>query len=94
VEGSLGGLLAGALGDVLLNWVTWLRIDVGQVIGLALLLPLAALLGDLGESLVKRGAHVKDASAMVPGHGGFLDRLDSILFTVPLVYYYAIWVAL
>ncbi|MBI1885305.1 MAG: phosphatidate cytidylyltransferase [Chloroflexi bacterium] len=94
VEGALGGMLAGSLGVVTLNWVTGLRIDVWPVAGLAILLPIAALAGDLGESLVKRGAAVKDASAVVPGHGGFLDRLDSVLFTVPLVYYYAIWVAL
>jgi phosphatidate cytidylyltransferase len=54
--------------------------------------PLAAIAGDLAESIVKRGLHVKDASHLVPGHGGFLDRLDSILFTFPVVYYFVIWV--
>jgi phosphatidate cytidylyltransferase len=64
------------------------------LVPLAALLPIAAIIGDLGESLIKRGAGVKDASEMVPGHGGFLDRLDSILLTTPLVYYYVIWIVL
>lgn len=94
VEGSLGGFVAGALAVVLLNWALGLRLSVGAIVPLALLLPLAAAVGDLGESLVKRGAGIKDASALVPGHGGFLDRLDSILFTTVLVYYYVVWVIL
>lgn len=92
VEGSLGGLLAGALMVVLLNWSLGLRVDVGQIAPLAILLPVAAEVGDLAESLVKRGAGVKDAGVLIPGHGGFLDRLDSVLFTGVLVYYYVLWV--
>jgi phosphatidate cytidylyltransferase len=89
VEGSLGGILFGALGLVLLNYALGLRIDVWPLIPLAVLVPVAAQLGDLAESLIKRGAGVKDASVLLPGHGGVLDRLDSVLFVVPLVYYYA-----
>jgi phosphatidate cytidylyltransferase len=89
VEGSLGGILFGALGLVLLNYALGLRLDVWPLIPLAVLVPVAAQLGDLAESLIKRGAGVKDAGVLVPGHGGFLDRLDSVLFTVPVVYYYA-----
>ena len=94
VEGTLGGLLAGAAVVILLNWALGPRIDAAQIIPLALLLPVAAAVGDLGESLLKRGAGVKDASALIPGHGGFLDRLDSLLFTGVLVYYYLLWVVL
>jgi len=94
VEGSLGGLLFGALGLVVLNYALGLRLDAAAIVPLAFLVPLAAQLGDLAESLIKRGAHVKDASVVVPGHGGVLDRLDSVLFVVPVVYYYAIWVVL
>jgi len=89
VEGSLGGILFGALGLVLLNYALGLRIDVWPLIPLAVLVPIAAQLGDLAESLIKRGAGVKDASVLLPGHGGVLDRLDSVLFVVPAVYYYA-----
>jgi len=92
-EGTLGGLLLGSLGVVLINWATGLRLPPAEVAALAPLLALSAILGDLCESFLKRGASVKDASAAIPGHGGFLDRLDSVLFTVPLVYYWSLWVS-
>ncbi|TEU01447.1 MAG: phosphatidate cytidylyltransferase, partial [Dehalococcoidia bacterium] len=93
LEGSLGGFAGGVAAVLLLNWA----LDTGagaEIIPLALLLPALAQMGDLAESLIKRGAGVKDASRVIPGHGGFLDRLDSLLFTVPLVYYYLTWIVL
>jgi phosphatidate cytidylyltransferase len=94
LEGSLAGLVAGFAALLLLVWLTGLDVDELELLPLAALLPAAAMIGDLAESLIKRGAGVKDASEMIPGHGGFLDRLDSILLTTPLVYYYVIWVIL
>ena len=59
-----------------------------DVVFLGLLLGFAAVVGDLAESIVKRGAHTKDSSAMLPGIGGTLDLIDSILFTAPILFFY------
>lgn len=94
LEGSIAGFIAGFAAIFVLVWITGLDVDELELLPLAALLPIAAIIGDLAESLIKRGAGVKDASELVPGHGGFLDRLDSVLLTTPLVYYYVIWIIL
>jgi phosphatidate cytidylyltransferase len=67
------------------------RPAMGPIILLTILLNVAAQLGDLVESLIKRGAGVKDSGALLPGHGGMLDRIDALLFAAPVLWYYAAW---
>ena len=64
------------------------------VVFLTVAINIAAQLGDLVESLIKRGANVKDSGSILPGHGGMLDRIDALLFAAPVLWYYATWRAL
>ena len=64
---------------------------MSTVVALTILLNVAAQLGDLVESLIKRGAGVKDSGAILPGHGGMLDRIDALLFAAPVLWFYAAW---
>lgn len=87
VEGSIGGLLVGLLAAwVVTLYYTQLPMELVLLLGLAI--GVAGQAGDLVESAIKRQTGVKDAGNLIPGHGGILDRFDSILFTAPLVYYY------
>ncbi|MCK5826574.1 MAG: phosphatidate cytidylyltransferase [Desulfuromusa sp.] len=89
VEGAIGGVVGSVLG-VLLAKVSFLPI-IGffDAVLIGLLLGGMGQLGDLFESLLKRACQVKDSGNMIPGHGGILDRLDSLLFAFPLIYYIA-----
>jgi len=64
---------------------------LGPILLLSAALNIAAQLGDLVESLIKRGAGMKDSGAILPGHGGMLDRIDALLFAAPVLWYYAAW---
>ncbi len=65
--------------------------SMGPIVVLTIVLNIAAQLGDLVESLIKRGANVKDSGAILPGHGGMLDRIDALLFAAPVLWYWAAW---
>lgn len=85
-EGAAGGYAAGLAAVLGLNGWLDTGVGTGTALHLAVALPIAAMVGDLFESWMKRRMGVKDASGLLPGHGGFMDRLDSVLFVFPVVY--------
>jgi phosphatidate cytidylyltransferase len=87
-EGVAGGLVF-SVAAALLFTVRPLGVPWYLAIVLGLLIGVAATLGDLAESLIKRQTHVKDSGMIMPGHGGILDRIDSLLFAVIVVYFFA-----
>jgi phosphatidate cytidylyltransferase len=92
VEGAIGGI-AFAIGAVVaLDYLLALPHDPVRFVALGMAIAVAAEAGDLAESAVKRRLGVKDMGRLFPGHGGVLDRLDSVLFVGAVVYYVVKWV--
>lgn len=89
VEGAVCGLAGSCLGGGIFSLGFFPASALGSFLVLAALMGAAGQIGDLWESTLKRRAKVKDSGAVLPGHGGVFDRLDSILLTVPVLYYYA-----
>jgi len=93
-EGAIGGLLSAIIAAVAISKIPILfpsSLEYQLAILLGFLVSLFAQLGDLVESLLKRNMGVKESGKLLPGHGGILDRFDSLIFVGPVVYYYVIW---
>jgi phosphatidate cytidylyltransferase len=91
VEGAIGGLVGSVLAAGLAHVTFMPWSGLVPLLLLGLVAGVVAELGDLFESLLKRSFGVKDSGTLIPGHGGILDRLDSLLFAFPLTYYFALW---
>lgn len=88
-EGVAGGLLAALTLATVAHYWFFKELPLKWTLPLAAVMTVLGILGDLTESALKRGAGAKDAAKILPGHGGALDRLDSLLFNAPLIYYFA-----
>jgi len=88
IEGALGGLVGGVLGAFAVRQMGLPGLPALHAAFLGLAVAAMGIVGDLDESLMKRWAGVKDSGTLFPGHGGMLDRLDSLLFGAPVLYYY------
>jgi phosphatidate cytidylyltransferase len=88
IEGGLGGMATSLVAATVIHFTFLPEFPLVHALIAAALLSVAGVVGDLAESLWKRSADVKDSGTLIPGHGGFLDRFDSILFTAPILYTY------
>lgn len=88
-EGAIGGLVLSSIFAAVSSLWFFPELPVKFSIPLAIVLTIIGISGDLAESAMKRGSNVKDAASILPGHGGLLDRLDSLLFCAPILYYFA-----
>jgi len=90
IEGAVGGLASGIVAALVFNAMAPLT-GYGGIVVIALVTGVLGIAGDLSESVIKRGAGVKDSGTIVPGHGGILDRIDSMFFSLPAIYMLAIY---
>jgi phosphatidate cytidylyltransferase len=91
IEGALGGLLGSVCGTLLAKFTFFQQLTLVDALVTAIVIGMLGQAGDLFESLLKRSFGVKDSGTIFPGHGGVLDRLDSILFAAPATYYYVVF---
>ena len=88
IEGAIGGMVMSMITAVVIQLTFFHEFPLVHAIIAGAILSLAGMIGDLAESMWKRSAAVKDSGTLLPGHGGFLDRFDSVFFTAPILYTY------
>jgi phosphatidate cytidylyltransferase len=88
VEGLVGGIATSIIAAIVIHFTFFPEFPLVHAVIAGVILSACGVIGDLAESLWKRSADVKDSGTLIPGHGGFLDRFDSIYFTAPILYTY------
>ncbi|HJQ40173.1 MAG TPA: phosphatidate cytidylyltransferase [Thermoanaerobaculia bacterium] len=88
IEGLAGGIATSIVTALVIHFTFFKEFPLHHAIIASVILSFAGVIGDLAESMWKRSAEVKDSGTLIPGHGGFLDRFDSIFFTAPILYCY------
>jgi phosphatidate cytidylyltransferase len=88
-EGAVAGMLASLLLAIAAHYWFFTNLPLKFALPLAAVMNVVGVLGDLTESALKRSAGAKDTAQVLPGHGGILDRIDSLLFNAPVIYYFA-----
>ena len=88
IEGLIGGIIVSVISAIVIHFTFFKEFPLVHAVIAGVVLSICGVIGDLAESLWKRSADVKDSSTLIPGHGGFLDRFDSIFFTAPILYTY------
>jgi phosphatidate cytidylyltransferase len=88
IEGLMGGITTSIVAAVVIHFTFFPEMKLVHAIVVGTILSASGVIGDLAESMWKRSAAVKDSGTLIPGHGGFLDRFDSIFFTAPILYIY------
>lgn len=94
IEGAIGGVMGGVIAAFAFAHLAGLGLNLPEAFALSAAIGVIAIVGDLAESVLKRSAGVKDSGAIIPGHGGMLDRIDSLLFTIPFLYFYLVFRAM
>ena len=87
-EGSVAGFVFSIVAAIVCKYTFISEMSLSNAVGIGAIIGVVGQIGDLCESIVKRAAAVKDSGAIIPGHGGMLDRVDSLLFGAPAMYYY------
>lgn len=88
VEGGIGGAITSVITAVVIHFTFFKNFPLLHAVIAGVILSITGMIGDLAESMWKRSAAVKDSGTLIPGHGGFLDRFDSIFYTAPILYSY------